>query len=235
MTDDLQLPPLAAAPLAPRAGEWQRIRSRARRTARLRTAAVSAVVALAGAVPLAAVALAYDRSGVDQVRPPVAGSVPGMTTVDPKTLTRDHVQGEVDYPNQEQVPPVGGAHAPAPQTCGVYAEPVPDEAAVHSLEHGAVWLTYRPDLDPAGVEQLRDVIAGAGSHGLLSPRAQEAPVVATAWGHQLVADGTDDPRLQQFVEHYANGPQTPEVGALCEGAPDAYVTPAGEAPSRLGR
>lgn len=217
MTDDMQLPRLAPTPLAPRAGEWEHIRSRARRAARLRTAAVSAVIVLAGATPLAAVALAFDRPAVDSVQPPVGASAAGVRTVDPQTLTRGHVEGEVDYPNQDRVPPVGGDHAPAPQTCGVYAEPVPDESAVHSLEHGAVWLTYRRELDAAGIERLRDVIAGAGSHGLLSPRAQEALVVATAWGHQLETDDAGDPRLLQFVEQYANGPQTPEVGAACDG------------------
>jgi hypothetical protein len=49
-----------------------------------------------------------------------------------------HTEGEVDY---EQSPPAGGEHNPVWQNCGYYAEPVRDENAVRSLEHGAVWLS----------------------------------------------------------------------------------------------
>jgi hypothetical protein len=112
---------------------------------------------------------------------------------------------------------MGGDHAPAPQTCGTYVDPVPDENAVHSLEHGAVWITYRPDLDQAALSRLGEVVVSAGSYGLLSPRLQQSPVVATAWERQLEVDSPDDPRLMRFVEAYAQGPQTPEQGALCQG------------------
>jgi hypothetical protein len=47
----------------------------------------------------------------------------------------------VDYP---QSPPVGGPHNPIWQNCGFYSKPVRDEYAVHSMEHGAVWITYSP-------------------------------------------------------------------------------------------
>jgi hypothetical protein len=42
-------------------------------------------------------------------------------------------------------------------------------------------------------------------------------VAASAWGFLLHADGAADPRVAQFVNKYANGPQTPEKGALCRG------------------
>src|SRR4051794_4886664 len=61
-------------------------------------------------------------------------------------LSRDHVQGTVNSP---QVPPVGGAHAAVWLNCGIYDQPVPNENAVHSMEHGAAWFTYQPDLPPA--------------------------------------------------------------------------------------
>jgi hypothetical protein len=132
-------------------------------------------------------------------------------------LSRDHVTGPQDYP---QVPPVGGAHSATWENCGVYDTPVPKEMAVHSMEHGAVWITYRPDLPADQVQQLRDLARGK-SYVLLSPWTDTpplpAPVVASAWGLQVKVDSASDDRLAQFIRNYANGTQTPEPGAVCSG------------------
>jgi hypothetical protein len=57
-----------------------------------------------------------------------------------------HVGGNIDYDQDLGIPPAGGPHNPSWQNCGFYDELVRDENAVHSLEHGAVWITYQPDL-----------------------------------------------------------------------------------------
>lgn len=129
-------------------------------------------------------------------------------------LPSEHVEVGVDYP---QSPPVGGDHNPTWLNCGVYTEPVPEENVVHSLEHGAVWLTYQPDLDEDQISILEDFAADE-DYVVVSPHEdQESPVVATAWGLQLELDSTDDARLAVFVEKYVQGPQTPEPGASCFG------------------
>lgn len=127
-------------------------------------------------------------------------------------LSRDHVDTPVTY---AQIPPVGGAHNPAPLKCDVYTEPVPNEQAVHSMEHGAVWITYQPNLAADQVDQLRNLVRGQ-SYLLLSPYPDlPSPVVASAWGVQLKLDSVSDPRLAQFIKEYKQGPQTPEPGATC--------------------
>jgi len=129
-------------------------------------------------------------------------------------LERTHVDGDVDY---EQTPPVGGPHAPVWQDCGFYDAPVPDERAVHSLEHGAVWITYDPDLASDQLAVIEE-LAGAESYVLASPReGLPSPVVASAWGVQLTLPTASDPRLQAFVDDYAESPQAPEPGAPCSG------------------
>ncbi|CAB4866175.1 unannotated protein [freshwater metagenome] len=129
-------------------------------------------------------------------------------------LARNHVATPVSYP---QSPPVGGDHARVWQNCGVYDTQPKNENAVHSLEHGAVWLAYRPDLPADQVDQIR-TLARNHTHVLVSPYAgiTEA-VVATAWGKQLRLDSVGDPRLGQFVAAYEEGPQTPELGVTCSG------------------
>jgi|SRR6185503_11507875 hypothetical protein len=159
-------------------------------------------------VALAAVALIAGRGNTAS-----SGAIDGLSTF--SNLSRDHVDGPVNYP---QVPPVGGPHNPVWMNCGIYDKPIPNENAVHSLEHGAVWLTYQPDLPAAAVEQLRSLVRGH-SHALLSPYpGLPAPVFASAWGVQIRADSASDPRLARFVATYEQGPQTPEPGAACSGA-----------------
>ena len=130
---------------------------------------------------------------------------------------RNHVPGRVEYP---QTPPVGGDHNPVWMNCGFYSQPVVTEAAVHSMEHGAVWITFRPALPRAQVDRIRS-LARSTTYVLASPWSDDslpAPVVASAWGLQLKMQSADDPGLEAFVKMYANGPQTPEKGAPCSGA-----------------
>lgn len=124
--------------------------------------------------------------------------------------SRGHVEGDVSY---DTVPPAGGDHAPAWQNCGYYPEPIEEENAVHSLEHGAVWITYRPGLDETAVQALAE---RAGGYVLVSPRDDlPSPVVASAWGKQLQLDDVEDPTLDDFIRAFQQGPQTPEPGAVC--------------------
>ncbi len=128
-----------------------------------------------------------------------------------------HVDGTVDYP---QDPPAGGPHAPIWLNCGIYDQAVPDENAVHALEHGAVWVTYDPALSEAEVQTLRDAVPS--TYAVLSPYpGLPAPVVVSAWDAQLRLDGVDDPRLASFIQAYWKSPNAPEPGALCTGGLDA--------------
>jgi len=148
-------------------------------------------------------------------------SRPSLDAVQTFTVTREHTNEPVTY---AQSPPVGGNHRPTWLNCGVYQQPVPDELAVHSMEHGAVWVTYRPDLPGDAVAALSEAIPD--TYVVLSPReGLPSPVVASAWGTQLALTGADDPRLEAFVKEYRQGPQTPEPGAACTGGSDGELPP----------
>ncbi len=143
--------------------------------------------------------------------PPVA-LLDGMVSY--PDLPRDHSEAPQTYP---QTPPAGGVHSSVWLNCGVYDQPVHNENAVHSLEHGAVWITYRPDLSTAAVDTLRNLARGH-DHVIVSPYPNlPHAVVATAWGLQLPVEDASDPRLPLFVARYEQGPQTPEPGAACDG------------------
>jgi hypothetical protein len=125
-----------------------------------------------------------------------------------------HTEEEVDY---DQNPPAGGGHNPVWQNCGYYPEPIPNENAVHSLEHGAVWITYSEDLPEGQVKNLRDR-ATNGDYLLVSPAEDlPSPIVASAWGKQAQIEKADSEDLDRFIRAFRQGPQTPEPGASCSG------------------
>ena len=137
-------------------------------------------------------------------------SLPGVQEFDVES--RRHVMTPVSYP---QDPPVGGNHYPIWQNCGFYDIPVAKEKAVHSMEHGAVWITYRPDLPRDQIHALHS-LARSRTYVLVSPYpGLGAPVVASAWGRRTQLGSADDAALHDFVRGFRLGRQAPERGAEC--------------------
>ncbi|MFJ9741404.1 DUF3105 domain-containing protein [Streptomyces sp. NPDC101166] len=132
------------------------------------------------------------------------------------TLGRTHVTKKVKYPTE---PPVGGDHDRAWMNCNgdVYTEALNDMNAVHSLEHGAVWVTYTDKVPKAEVDALAAKVKKT-PYTLMSPvKGQADPIMLSAWGHQRTVTGASDPKLAAFFEKFVQGKQTPEPGAACTG------------------
>lgn len=131
-------------------------------------------------------------------------------------LSRAHVPMDTRV-NYEMYPPAGGEHYDAWQNCGVYEEPLRTELAVHSQEHGAVWITHDPHLDRDEVQRLHDLYT-PGEYIIVSPMEDlPAPVVASGWETRIQLDGADDPRIGPFLRQYVQSRDVPEPGAPCSG------------------
>ena len=139
--------------------------------------------------------------------------------------SREHTDENVDYPT---IPPAGGNHLGIWHTCGIYKVELLDEAAVHSLEHGAVWVTYKPEIAKEEIIKLTTMLSSR-SKILLSPHPEQiSPIVATAWGRRLEIESSNDLRLEKFVDFFVDGEAAPEAGITCDrgiGRPpnDPYV------------
>lgn len=150
---------------------------------------------------------------------PKTPAIAGIQVFKPDPRDR-HTTKRVTY---LQTPPAGGPHWPAKDRdvlgwlrCGVYTEPVPNEFAVHSQEHGAVWLTYLPSATPAQVTAFAALAALSRDYVIVSPYlGQPAGFTASTWGVQLTVPDPADPRLTSFVKTYAAGGQGGEKGADC--------------------
>ncbi len=113
-------------------------------------------------------------------------------------------------------PPMGGPHASVWQNCGIYNTPVEAQFAIHSMEHGAVWITYNPDLPADEVAALEDIARGK-TFFLVNPYPnQTSPIVLTVWDRQLLVDSVDDVRISEFIDRYQQI-RGPESGAQCSG------------------
>ncbi|HEX4686994.1 MAG TPA: DUF3105 domain-containing protein [Nocardioides sp.] len=155
-------------------------------------------------------------------QPPKGGDphndIPALQAV----KTYDYVGGDhTDKPVQyTETPPAGGPHDPVWDDCGAYPAPPRNENAVHDLEHGTVWITYRPGLDAADVQSLQNKLESLKSgKWMLSPYpGLPAPVVVTVWNAQLDLTGPDDSRLPTFLSFYGDGHTAPEAAfATCKG------------------
>ena len=115
-----------------------------------------------------------------------------------------------------EVPPAGGTHNNTWQKCQYYPAPINPGMGVHALEHGAVWITYSPDIAQEQIDKLK-ALADGQDFILVSPyTGLPSPIVASAWNKQLKLDSADDERLEQFITVFKNSPDnTPEYGATC--------------------
>ncbi|MFC3576517.1 DUF3105 domain-containing protein [Streptomyces yaanensis] len=132
------------------------------------------------------------------------------------TLGRTHVTKRVNYPME---PPVGGDHNRVWQNCNgdVYTKAIDNMNAVHSLEHGAVWVTYNSKASKADVDALAAKVKKT-PYTLMSPvEDQKDPLMLSAWAHQRTVKSASDPDVDKFFAQFVQGSQTPEPGAVCTG------------------
>jgi Protein of unknown function (DUF3105) len=159
---------------------------------------------VAGLLPLAGCGLlGSDSSNANSgpQRPHVPQVVNYRITQPEWVANRNHEYGHISYPTS---PPVGGNHNPLWQDCEgeIYAAPIANEHAVHSLEHGAVWVTYRPDLPGDQIRELEDLVRDR-PFMMMSPYPNmDAKISLQAWGYQLKVDSADDPSILAFIRAY---------------------------------
>jgi hypothetical protein len=143
---------------------------------------------------------------------------------DPDMLTRNHVAAKVQY---KLTPPVGGDHNSRWQNCmgDVYDAQIANEHAVHSLEHGAVWITYRPGLPKAQVDALAEKVRGTDFIMMSPYPGLDKPLSLQAWGFQLKLDKADDPRVDDFINGFRKAATVEPMATCGNGVTQTGTTP----------
>lgn len=80
-------------------------------------------------------------------------------------------------------PPTSGPHYQSPGNWGMYDYESNDKIFIHNLEHGGIWISYKPSVSKEVVAELNDFVKSFGGSKLVaSPRsANDTDVAIAAW------------------------------------------------------
>lgn len=136
-----------------------------------------------------------------------AANLPGVAIPD---QGRQHVAlGTLFQYNSN--PPTSGPHFATPAEWGVYREEIPDQVLIHNLEHGGVWISYRPGIASSVIERLEAIGREFGRKVIMAPRAaNDSDIALAAWGRldTFAESEFSEERVRAFIKAWRNkGPE----------------------------
>lgn len=130
---------------------------------------------------------------------------------------REHVaDGTVPYGEAE--PPTSGAHS-SPVPWQAYEQEIPDMNVIHNLEHGGVYVSYRPDLPQDQVAKIKALFTKPFSNPKFSPTkavvaprsANGSPIIMSSWNRNLKLESFDEAKMMEY--YLRNVGKAPEGAA----------------------
>jgi Protein of unknown function (DUF3105) len=157
-----------------------------------------------------AVLIALDVTEPLPPPPPELEAVQTLPVMDPA-----HLPPGSPLPVYNSDPPTSGPMDSVPAQCGIYRQPVSDQAYLHSLEHGAVVIQYNPSASQSEVEELERIARSIRGEIILAPRPDNPSLVSlVAWTNLLLIDEINEDVIRGFDREFANR-NAPEPGAIC--------------------
>jgi len=106
------------------------------------------------------------------------------------------------HPPYNSDPPTSGPHLGGKALTGWSQQSVPKELVLHNLEDGAVAVWYRPVLDRASKDRLRDLV-GQLPEAVAAPyEGLDTDIALAAWTRLDTFNGVDERRIRAFVDAY---------------------------------
>jgi len=145
---------------------------------------------------------------------PVASERPGIEQPD---KGREHVPASTAK-NTGSEPPTSGPHS-SQVPWQSYDQELPDGNVIHNLEHGGIYISYRPDLPADQISKINALFFAPFSRdnfqpnkAIVAPRTEnQSPIVMSSWNRSLKLQSFDETKM---VEYYLqNIGKAPEAGA----------------------
>jgi hypothetical protein len=124
-------------------------------------------------------------------------------------LGREHIGRGENHPEYNSNPPSSGWHYAEPASWGFYDRELEDEQVVHNLEHGAVWITFKPDIDQATKDAIKRLVERYSSKVIATARSKnDTPLALVSWGRVMKMESFDKDQALEFVKRNRNhGPE----------------------------
>ncbi len=125
-----------------------------------------------------------------------------------------HVKKGESHVAYNSNPPTSGPHwGDGVAGGGIHDKEVPDELLVHSLEHGATIVSYKPDLSQGDMKNLKNAFNDASGLKIMVPRKNlDVPIALTSWNYLLKLKTTDAGKIKAFIE--TNSDRAPEIAPI---------------------
>src|SRR3990167_2118010 len=142
-----------------------------------------------------------------------AVSTPVLGTVDYDIVSRTHISQGTSGSGYNSNPPSSGPHWQGPAKNGFYYSALPDQQLIHNLEHGHIWIAYKPDAGDEIKSKLKEIAQKEDWKVVVAPReANDSRIALVAWGRVLKMDEPDYTKIEGFIRTYRNRSEekTPE-------------------------
>jgi len=115
-----------------------------------------------------------------------------------------HIQPGASHPAYNSNPPTSGWHWVQPANWGIYEKPLVDEQAVHNLEHGGIWISYK-DIDDQTKADLANIAKANSGSVIISPRGgNDAKIILASWTRLEKLDSYDETKVLEFIRNNKN-------------------------------
>lgn len=125
---------------------------------------------------------------------------------------REHIAiTNTNHPSYNSNPPTSGPHFSQPSEWGVYKQELADETLIHNLEHGGVWISYKPGIPEEVRKNLENFYKKWGRKVIVTPRSKnDSDIALAAWNRldKFSVSEYSEERVEKFIKAFRNkGPE----------------------------